>query len=786
MDCVINLQALYEGKDMSQYFSISEFENEYKCIYNGLFYSSKVCYSYFENNKESAYFAATAIGNYFGVEHNNLNNFLGAATTGFIKAIEKELRPFIVKVVDVGGSTQERIGNILIDEFSHFGNFVEIGYVDGIRKSIITVKDELPHEDLGNNLPLNLSGDSILVSGGGRGITFECTEEFLSNLEKPIHVYLTGRTPEPSGSEEWLQMSDNDFNNYKQKFMIEKKKENPNLKGIEIMQEYKKLQNGRELNENLKKIRKSRHTVDYITCDFSKEEDVKNLHFIIQNNGSDIMGIINGAGLPSFGKVPRKNESIAYKVVQLKANSMYLINKYFLNDDIDFVINMGSISGRFGMDGQVDYSAAADLLVKLNKNISESYKNCKFLCVGWPAWESVGMASSEEVVKVQKEERGLSYISIEEGRARFVSELCASRNDKCEYLYFGELGEQNMPLGQLDHMEDKDIYSKNILTDNFLLIDEVVSYGENYINTIRKLDIKRDQHLEEHIVDGNSVLAGVYHIEMVCEVFKLFTQLNNKENLAINTIENYNFYEFIKYFEGNPLTINASGKVIKEIEDEIVMKIQLKSDFINKKGVILRKNRLHSEGIIIGRKNASKIVDKNDNFENRNITKPSTKGSPISLNKYYETGKDLIYFGQNFRNLNNVFIEEGKDHITGEVKVTDEGIVFKNPVNSSYIINPIVIDNIGRLMLLNEFDKFGYSIVPTSIENAEKIRDLITGEVLFVDCFKISEEGDNVIYDATAYDKDNKVVFVIKNMILTRIGKLDGDHNLKVYECTNV
>lgn len=786
VDCIINLQALYEGKNITQYSSISEFENDYKCIYNGLFYSSKVCYSYFENNQEAAYFAATSIGDYFGVEHNKLNNLLGAITTGFIKAIEKELRPFIAKVVDIENLKLEGISNILINEFSHFGNFVEIGYVDGIRKSIITVKDEFPHKNLESNLSLNLSGDSILVSGGGRGITFECTEELLSNLERPMHVYLTGRTPEPLGNEEWIEMSDNDFENYKHKFMTEKKKENPDLKAIEIMHEYQKLQNGRELYKNLNKIRKSIHTVEYIKCDFSKVEDVKKLHTIIQSNDSDIMGIINGAGLPSFGKVPRKNESAAYKVLQLKANSMYLINKYFLNNDTGFVINMGSISGRFGMDGQVDYSAAADLIVKLNKNLSENYKNCKFLCVGWSAWESVGMASSKEVVKVQKEERGLSYISVEEGRALFVSELYASGNDKCEYLYFGQLGEKNMPLGQLDHLEEKDNNSKNILTDNFLLIDKVVSYGENYIKTIRKLDIEKDQHLKEHKVDGNSVLAGVYHIEMVCEVFKLFIQLNNKENFIINEIKDYEFNEFIKYFKGNPLTINAHGEVIKETKDEIVMKIQLESDFINKKGVVLRKNRLHSGGIVSAGKNTPKIVDENSNFENQSIKNSSMKGNLINLDKYYEIGKDLIYFGHNFRNISSVFIEEGKDHITGRVKVTDEDIVFNNLVNSSYIINPIVIDNIGRLMLLNEFDKYGYSIVPTNIENAEKIRDLITGEVLFVDCFKISEDSDNVIYDANAYDKDNKIVFVIKNMNLTRIGKLDGDYNLKVYESTNM
>ncbi len=785
LDCVINLQALDEGKDINGYPNVSEFEDAYKRIYNGLFYSSKVCYPYFENNKDASYFAATSIGDYFGVEHKRLHNPLGAVTIGFIKALEKELRPFIVKVVDIDNLPEKRICDLLMNEFSHYGHNVEIGYVNGIRKCIITVKDELSQNGVIDITSMLQSGDSILVTGGGRGITYECAEALLSKIDRPIRVYLTGRTPIPSGTEEWLQMSETDFNNYKSAFMLEKKKECPNLKGFEIQQEFAKLKNARELYDNLERLKKSGHIVDYIACDFSSEADVKNLYSVITGNGSRIMGIINGAGLPSFGKIPGKNEIAAYKVLQLKANSMYFINKYFLNNNTNFVISMGSISGRFGMDGQVDYSAAADFLVKLNKNIAESYKNCKFICIGWPAWDSVGMAASEEVMKVQKEGRGLSYISVKEGRVQFMKELFACNNNKCEYLYFGRLGKLNMPLGQLDHEEGTAKLSAahmdgtEEVSGKFLLIDQVKSYVKDHIHITRKLDLRRDRHLEEHKVDGHSVLAGVYHIELACELFKLYTQLIHKDDYTVSTVKDYNFYEFIKYFEGNPLTLSAHGEVVKNTEDEFIVKIQLKSDFINKQGVVLRKDRLHSGGLIIGTKNLTPKAVADNTVQSKRTINPTGKGAPINLSTYYAMGEKFIYFGENFRNISNVFITEDKDHITGEVKVTDEGIVFSNHTSGVSIISPIVVDNIGRLMLLNEFDKYGYSIVPTCIGSAEKIRDFIIGEVLYVDCVRVSEQSDKVTYDARAYDKDKQAVFIIRNMTLTRIGKIEGEHNLK-------
>ena len=62
------------------------------------------------------------------------------------------------------------------------------------------------------------------------------------------------------------------------------------------------------------------------------------------------------------------------------------------------------------------------------------------------------MASNPEVIKVQKEERGLDYISINEGQDFFIDELM-NFDKNVEFLYFGKLGKLNMPLGQLDNVD---------------------------------------------------------------------------------------------------------------------------------------------------------------------------------------------------------------------------------------------------------------------------------------------------------------------------------------------
>ena len=49
----------------------------------------------------------------------------------------------------------------------------------------------------------------------------------------------------------------------------------------------------------------------------------------------------------------------------------------FKSDKLKFFMSMGSISGRFGMDGQVDYSAGADIIVKLSCMINKDNPEIK-------------------------------------------------------------------------------------------------------------------------------------------------------------------------------------------------------------------------------------------------------------------------------------------------------------------------------------------------------------------------------------------------------------------------
>ena len=114
VDVVINLNGLRQPVDFYT-ADYDSFDNEVNEVYNVIFFTSKYCYPYFEENpKESAYFAATNIGGVFGVERAFLHNPIGAIVDGYLKGLEKELRPLVCKICDF----TERNNIFIFEDFS--------------------------------------------------------------------------------------------------------------------------------------------------------------------------------------------------------------------------------------------------------------------------------------------------------------------------------------------------------------------------------------------------------------------------------------------------------------------------------------------------------------------------------------------------------------------------------------------------------------------------------------------------------------------------------------------
>ncbi|SFU45534.1 SDR family NAD(P)-dependent oxidoreductase [Butyrivibrio sp. M55] len=771
-DVVINLSAIRSKLDITSE-SAEDWEKECMRVYDSNYYVTKAIYSNFENDKErTAYFAATNIGGIYGMERGYEGNPVGAISAGFVKALEKELRPFKCKVVDFSDiSDSDRTAETILAEASVIEKLVEVGYDNDGRKVVEVLPKEIREDALSYSVE---DDDVILVTGGGRGIIYECVDALLK-ISSP-RVIVTGRTELLTHDAKEMQMSDEEFESYRNEFFKEKHASDPKLSPVAIQREYDKISNKRILGKNISNWKEKGYKVEYVQCDAANMTDMKKLIQNIKDKYGKITGIVNGAGLPSFGKIPKKDEKFAEMVVKVKADSTYVAMKECMNEPLKFFISMGSISGRFGMDGQVDYSAAADLLVRMTMYVSQLKKETRFTVMGWSAWDEVGMAAGEQVKKVQQETRGLEYLSVKEGTSRFLNEVFFGGNYP-EVLIFGKLGEDNLPLGQLDALDpaDRRIVKNQLVSDEIVIdrikypmLEKIEEISDKKISAVKGLTLKNDVHLIDHKVEGKHVFAGVMHVETACEMLEYFLEANDMKDYRISDISGFNFYKFIKAFRGNPLELKIEGNIVDRNSESIKMHVTLKSDFVNGKGMTIEKDRLHSEGDIVATRSTNLSAEKRT-FEN--------DGQLLNLDKYYDLATGAITFGETFKCIYDVKLT-GEREIVGKVRVPNDSSYFTFTRCADTCISPVTIDNIGRLMLFREFNLNGYTIVPTLIDSAVQYRTMIPGEVLNVYCRFESENGMDVVYSAYALDENGNLVFDIKDMRLRRINKFNGDFNL--------
>jgi acyl carrier protein len=755
-----------------------QWHKEVENNFNLLFFTAKAVYEFIEKHgNEAGCFAATNIGGVFGMEQETSCNPSGALTAGFIKSLEKEIKPFNGKVVDFTDVTNSRtVAETLFKEFSLIEELIEIGYVNERRKTICVLPSEIHAARV--NSPLKLGADDVIVvSGGGRGIIHECVRG-LAEVFNPT-IIVTGRTALPEGNEEWLNISDERFAEYSMEFFKIKKRESPDLTPLMIKQELEKIKGAIELYDNIRKAKEFGYNIHYLRCDVSDRNSVRKLAEEIKTRWGKVTGIVNGAGLPSFGKVPKKPEEHSLTVVRVKANGFYNLYREFSDQPLKFFTSIGSISGRFGMDGQVDYAGGADIIVRMSFQMFRQRPELKCFVMGWTAWDEVGMAADLQVQKVQKEQRGLEFISVNEGIQKFLCEIVYG-GDYPEVLYYGSLG-TNRPLGQMDLLDEA---GKNIIAYygksgeisdriNYPLLQRVTNMGNSIMEVSKDLNIKEDIYLKDHLVEGKFVYAGVMHVEAFSELGALLNQTSGDDSELVATrIHSVEFNKFVKYFEGSPLTIKLRGEVVEKNRLQKEIKVELSSDFINKQGMLLDKDRLHSSGYVVFERQFP-TAKKPD----ADVIKDVLESKPMNLEKYYDLIGKFIFFGPVFRCLDYVgYVSD--DILVGRVTVPDDRQIFSYTAKAETIISPITVDNIGRLMLFNDFHNNGNIIVPRSIGNAVLYRPFRKGEKVYVYCKRLRDNGETVDYKAQVVDENNNLIFEIMNLQLIRIAKEYGDHNL--------
>ena len=146
-------------------------------------------------------------------------------------------------------------------------------------------------------------------------------------------------------------------------------------------------------------IEKNGSSVTIVQADITSEEDMRNATDSLRNKFGRINGVFQCAGLAGEGMVVNKDPSRLEKVISVKADGTYLLDKYTRVDSPDFFVMYSSILSIVGSPGQFDYAAANAYMDSFAAYRGRSAG--RTLSVNWTVWAETGMAAGYDLDKVR-------------------------------------------------------------------------------------------------------------------------------------------------------------------------------------------------------------------------------------------------------------------------------------------------------------------------------------------------------------------------------------------------
>ncbi|WEV52424.1 SDR family NAD(P)-dependent oxidoreductase [Bifidobacterium sp. ESL0704] len=758
----------FNGADIAQ----DEWQRHVEQAYVSVFSLSKALLAAVESAAlPFAWISLTNAGGISGIGCKGTGNPLGALDTGFYKSLCREYENLTIKTIDLDDC--DAAADIVADELRHFSarNDTEIGYVDGVRQVVRVIPLEVKQE---HSVRQKLKAGTVaLFSGGSRGIALECAKA-LADEQPDIEVVVTGRSDihDPS-AQRWLAMDDESWAAEKPDFIRQLHRRSPQSSAAKLADEYERIGHIRVLNRNMNDAIGSRKNLHYYPCDVADGESVRSLVVQVQRELGPISLLVHAAGLESFGRLASKSLARTLDCLKVKVGGFRNLYMATLDDEsLTAFVSFGSVSGRFGMDGQVDYTAGAALLSTLSYYLSMGASGMRpdvsFTTLEWSAWSGVGMAADPKVLAVQSKDRRMSYLPVATGTRVFLDELAVGLADP-EVLVLGDLG-SNKPLGQLDALDEHrrlvsvvDADGYVIDKPHFPLIDRFEQKDQDTVVAHRDLRYDRDLYLPDHRVKSMTTFPGLLHMETQVEAA---AYLVDPHRYGVE-LDSVTFDRFLKCRDNDEVPVSVSAhRQGSQIETKLY------STFKTPDGRVLIPKRFHSGAKlhIVG----DPFVSYQADWSYKELMK---EGVAFDLDRYYASTAHFISFGPTFRYVRQARLVNDRCMV-GQFVVSAIPGLFSDVRNPRFLCCPLLIDNVGRMALMREFQLFGRHIVPTRIQGGRQYRCPAAREVCYGKVTVLGENEHTVDTNMEIVDEAGFVLCQADRVTLTKLGPSEAEHDI--------
>ncbi|MFY7936073.1 MAG: SDR family NAD(P)-dependent oxidoreductase [Flavobacterium sp.] len=379
--------------------------------------------------------------------------------SGFIKSLFAEYPS--KKVLIINTSADSLTPDVLDRELSNLTDFSEVFYENNQRKIELFSPCFLEEKIV---FGLN-QDDTILVTGGGKGITHECAKELA--LRYGVKLILTGRAT---------------------------------------------IETDPILKQNLSNLEKLSVNFQYLSIDATSLNAVEKLILQLKAEETQITGIIHGAGINQPRPIARLTKEDIQNTYNVKVEGAINLFKVIEAFSPKFFISFGSIIAQIGMEGNADYAFANENLRSAIEQRKGSFPNTLCRIYEWSVWSGTGMGEHLNVLESLLK-KGIYPITLDEGIKFFlktfnrpsqsISLVVASR--------FANLKTVNLPTSSVPNLR--------FLEDVKLWFPEIEIIADATLSSVY------DWYLNDHQVDRKLVLPAVVGLEAMAQlVTTLYTQ----------------------------------------------------------------------------------------------------------------------------------------------------------------------------------------------------------------------------------------------------------------------
>ncbi|MEZ9048118.1 beta-ketoacyl synthase N-terminal-like domain-containing protein [Vibrio sp. 10N.247.311.64] len=430
-----------------------------------------------------------------------------AALSGLTKTLSHEWSNVFCRALDADASFDARhLAEAITGElFDIDTNTVEIGlsHAENGESGRATLIATTPGAAQTKNTGAQLTkSDKVLVTGGAKGVTFECALTLAKQCKS--HFILAGRSKHITSQElpQWAQGKQEKELKPAAIAHLQATGDKPTPKKVDAL--LKPVLSSLEINAALTAFNEIGASAEYLSLDVSNHESVaKTLA-----NFEGITGLIHGAGVLADKHIQDKTLDELNMVYGTKVGGLEAVLGGIDSSKLKLIAMFSSAAGFYGNTGQSDYSMSNEILNKAALQLSARNPQAKVMSFNWGPWDG-GMVNA--ALKRMFTERGVYVIPLQAGAELFSSQL------------LNETGIQLLVGTSMQGSDNKEAAVKKLNAESVHLAKSPLNTS---ITVTRHLDPKALPFIQDHCIAGNPVLPTVCAIQWMREVAEQLLGVN--------------------------------------------------------------------------------------------------------------------------------------------------------------------------------------------------------------------------------------------------------------------